>query len=71
MVDSTDIQRMEEARVELFDILDNEPMRGVPIVVLANKQDVVGKIGPNECMIHIANAFDNSFAFTGRKDTNF
>ena len=44
MVDSADRERMTEARQELFGILDSDEMRGVPVVVIANKQDLPGKI---------------------------
>jgi len=40
VVDSSDRARMEEAREELFGILESDEMRGVPVVVLANKQDM-------------------------------
>ncbi|XP_033734420.1 ADP-ribosylation factor-like [Pecten maximus] len=40
VVDSNDRERVNEAREELFGILDNDEMRGVPVVVLANKQDL-------------------------------
>lgn len=43
MVDSSDHERMIEARDELFAILDTDEMRGVPVVVLANKQDLPSK----------------------------
>ena len=34
---------MIEAREELFGILESDEMRGVPVVVVANKQDLPGK----------------------------
>ncbi|XP_033734421.1 ADP-ribosylation factor 3-like [Pecten maximus] len=40
VVDSNDRERIDEAREELFGILDNDEMRGVPVVVFANKQDL-------------------------------
>ncbi|XP_069490667.1 ADP-ribosylation factor-like [Ambystoma mexicanum] len=42
VVDSADPERFEEARSELVAILENDAMWGVPVVVLANKQDLVG-----------------------------
>ena len=35
---------MGEAREELFGILESVEMRGVPVVVVANKQDLPGKL---------------------------
>ena len=43
VVDSADRDRMIEAREELFGILESDEMRGVPVVVIANKQDLPGK----------------------------
>ena len=40
VVDSCDRERVEEAREELFGVMDSDEMRGVPFVVLANKQDL-------------------------------
>ena len=35
-----DRERIDEAREELFGILENDEMRGVPVVVMVNKQDL-------------------------------
>ena len=43
MVDSSDRKRIAEARKELFSVLDSDDMIGVPVVILANKQDRLGK----------------------------
>lgn len=40
VVDSNDVERIEESRKELFEFLKNEEMKGVPIVIIANKQDL-------------------------------
>ncbi|KAL5009268.1 hypothetical protein ScPMuIL_014849 [Solemya velum] len=48
VVDSSDRERMEESREELFGVLDNVEMRGVPVVVLANKQDLPRSLNPSE-----------------------
>ena len=39
-MDSNDRERILESREELFGILQNDEMRGVPVVVIANKQDL-------------------------------
>ena len=44
MVDSSDRERLMESKGELDDILDFEEMRGVPVLVIANKQDLPGNI---------------------------
>ena len=40
VVDSADKERFLEAKDELYWILDSEEMKGVPVMVLANKQDL-------------------------------
>ena len=40
MVDSTDRERFAEAYTELQEILEAPEMSGVPVIVLANKQDL-------------------------------
>ncbi|XP_054432820.1 ADP-ribosylation factor-like protein 14 [Pteronotus mesoamericanus] len=44
VVDSTDKQRMEDSRREFERILKNEHIKNVPVVLLANKQDVPGAL---------------------------
>lgn len=39
VVDSTELERMEEARVELHKITRTSENQGVPVLILANKQD--------------------------------
>ena len=42
VVDSSDLERISEARQELFSVLDSCEMEGVPVVVIADKQDLPG-----------------------------
>lgn len=44
VVDSTDKQRLEDSRREFEHILKNEHIKNVPVVLLANKQDVPGAL---------------------------
>ncbi|XP_070826166.1 ADP-ribosylation factor 6-like [Chaetodon trifascialis] len=46
VVDSWDQKRLDEARKELHRILRYESLRGIPLVVLANKQDLLGALSP-------------------------
>ncbi|KAM3921133.1 uncharacterized protein RB166_010558 [Leptodactylus fuscus] len=48
VVDIADPERFEEARALLNAILEHDEMRGVPIVVMANKQDLPGAKNPME-----------------------
>ncbi|XP_026566539.1 ADP-ribosylation factor-like [Pseudonaja textilis] len=40
LVDSMDYHRFEEARLELESLLEADDLRGVPLMLLANKQDL-------------------------------
>ena len=48
VVDSSDTLRIAECRDELTWILESDDMYGVPVVVLANKQDLPGALPPAE-----------------------
>mmetsp|Transcript_102404 Transcript_102404/g.294805 ORF Transcript_102404/g.294805 Transcript_102404/m.294805 type:complete len:183 (+) Transcript_102404:80-628(+) len=48
VVDSSDRERMDDAREELFKMLAEEEMREVALLVLANKQDLPGAMKPAE-----------------------
>ena len=43
VVDSNDRSRFDTARQELLRVLEADEMRAVPVVVLANKQDLPGE----------------------------
>ncbi len=40
VVDSSDKERIELARNELYNLLDFEDMKKIPIIIIANKQDL-------------------------------
>ncbi|XP_008296735.1 ADP-ribosylation factor 6 [Stegastes partitus] len=46
VVDSRDQKRLDEACKELHRVLRYESLRGVPLVILANKQDLPGALSP-------------------------
>ncbi len=48
VVDSADRKRLEEARRELESTLKSEHLRGRPLILLANKQDVNGALTATE-----------------------
>lgn len=48
VVDSNDRERLHEARDELARLLDESSLQGVPLLVLANKQDLDNAISMNE-----------------------
>jgi len=40
VIDSADQQRIKEAQYELENVITNDEMRGIPVEILANKQDL-------------------------------
>ncbi|NXG15026.1 ARL14 protein, partial [Grallaria varia] len=48
VVDSSDKRRLEESRKEFELILKNESIKNVPVVVLANKQDLPGALNAED-----------------------
>lgn len=48
MVDSADTRRIEETQVELQQLLDEEKLSHVPLLVMANKQDLMNALTPEE-----------------------
>jgi len=47
-VDSSDKQRLSEAKVELHKLLEEEDLKEAHVLVFANKQDVLGALSVNE-----------------------
>ena len=48
VIDAADRRRMEETGIELQQLLDEELLAGVPIVIFANKQDLINSLSPAE-----------------------
>ncbi|XP_062519133.1 ADP-ribosylation factor 1-like 2 [Corticium candelabrum] len=48
VVDSLDVSRFPEARQELISLLCDRELGGIPVVILANKQDLQGAVGAAE-----------------------
>ena len=53
VVDSTDSDRFDEASEELFDMLKDEAMRNVPVVVIANKQDLSNAVNVDQLVTRL------------------
>ncbi len=47
-MDSADPGRLEETRVQLDELLEEDKLTGVPLLVFANKQDLDLALGPDE-----------------------
>ncbi len=54
VIDSSDRDRLTLARSELLTMLSEEELKGVPLLVFANKQDVDGALG----WVEISDALD-------------
>jgi len=48
VVDSADLERLEEARLELSRTAKTPEAAGIPVLVIANKQDLLRALGPGE-----------------------
>merc|ERR1712167_22180 len=48
VVDSADRKRIEEAAIALEELLNDDKLAMVPVLVLANKQDIVNAMTPDE-----------------------
>ncbi|KAJ3213438.1 ADP-ribosylation factor protein 3, partial [Clydaea vesicula] len=44
VVDSTDRERIEEVRLAFENVITNDSVEGVPVLMLANKQDIEGSL---------------------------
>ncbi|KAM4627551.1 ADP-ribosylation factor-like protein 14 [Polymixia lowei] len=53
VVDSWDLRRLEETRKELHQVLRFQSLKRVPLVVLANKQDLPGALNPAELSLRL------------------
>jgi len=50
VIDSADRPRLEEAGVQLAELLDEEKLMGTPVLVYANKQDLINAARADELM---------------------
>merc|ERR1711959_259133 len=48
VVDSSDRKRLEEAAMELAELLEEDKLAGIPVLVFANKQDLMNATPPDE-----------------------
>lgn len=48
VIDSADRRRIEETGLELNSLIEQEKLAGVPVLILANKQDLVNALTPEE-----------------------
>jgi signal recognition particle receptor subunit beta len=48
VIDCADPRRMDETSVELSGLLEEEQLKGVPILIFANKQDLANAMSPDQ-----------------------
>eukprot|EP00118_Oscarella_pearsei_P025301 m.307952 g.307952 ORF g.307952 m.307952 type:complete len:197 (+) comp43090_c0_seq1:117-707(+) len=48
VIDSADRARLDEAKIELVNLVRSDDMKGVPILVIANKQDLKEAVRPDD-----------------------
>jgi ADP-ribosylation factor-like protein 3 len=48
VIDSADRRRMEETGIELQQLLEEEKLSGVPLLIFANKQDLLSALSASE-----------------------
>lgn len=48
VVDSSDVERIEESSRELLSIVQDDRMHGVPVVIIANKQDLPNSLSSSQ-----------------------
>ncbi|KAH9578231.1 Small GTPase superfamily [Trypanosoma melophagium] len=60
VIDAADMQRLEEAQKELHHILEEEKLMSVPLLVFANKQDLLGAVSADEVatILHLTDVKD-------------
>ena len=53
MVDSNDVNRIKEARTELWNVLEAKELIDTPVLILANKQDLPSALSTDEVSAHL------------------
>lgn len=48
VLDASAHDSMDTAKKELFELLEKESLKAIPLLVLANKNDIKGALGVNE-----------------------
>lgn len=52
VVDSADLVRLEEAKLSFDSVCDNDWLSDVPVITIANKQDLAGALTPGDLAIN-------------------
>ena len=50
VIDAADLQRLDEAKEQLNKYMEIEELKDIPILVLGNKQDIIGSLSREELM---------------------
>ena len=52
MIDCADRRRIDETGVELQSLLEEEKLAGVPLLIFANKKDLMNAMTPDEVSVY-------------------
>lgn len=52
VIDSADDKRFEETGQVLFELLEEEKLRNVPVLIFANKKDLDFALAPGDVSVH-------------------
>ena len=71
VIDSTDIDRIDESSEELIKLLKEEELKDCPILIFANKQDLNGALSPKEISdkFEMGNYFGRKWLLQGASST--
>ena len=58
VVDSADVVRLEEAKLSFDSVCDNDWLSDVPVITIANKQDLPGALTPGDLAINFYSVND-------------
>lgn len=58
VVDSADVGRLEEAKLSFDSVCDNDWLSDVPVITIANKQDLPGALTPGDLAINFYSVND-------------
>jgi len=63
VIDSADRRRMEETGVELNSLIEEEKLSGIPVLIFANKQDLISAMTAQEITeaLHLHNIRDRQW----------
>jgi ADP-ribosylation factor-like protein 3 len=53
VIDSADLRRLYETAVELTFLLNDDRIKGIPLLIMANRQDLVTALSPDDISVEL------------------